>query len=39
MSGGAAGNAREMGKLACQAELNQRRARQLRDAVAELPFK
>jgi len=39
LSGGAAGNAREMGKLACQAELNQRRARQLRDAVAELPFK
>lgn len=39
LSGGAVGNAHEMGKLACQAELNQRRARQLRDGVADLPSK
>ncbi|WP_231952236.1 lysozyme inhibitor LprI family protein [Achromobacter sp. MFA1 R4] len=39
MSGGAAGNAHEMGKLACVAELNQRRARQLREAVEDLPLK
>lgn len=39
LSGGAAGNAHEMGKLACQAELNQSRAGQLRDAVADLPLK
>lgn len=39
LSGGAAGNAHQMGKLACQAELNQSRARQLRDAVADLPSK
>lgn len=39
LSGGAAGNAHEMGKLACQAALNQRRARQLRDAVLGLPLK
>jgi len=39
MSGGAAGNAHEMGKLACVAELNQRRARQLREEVEDLPLK
>lgn len=39
LSGGAAGNAHEMGKLACQAELNQRRTKQLRDGVADLPSK
>ncbi len=39
LSGGAAGNAYEMGKLACVTELNKRWARQLRDAVADLPLK
>ncbi|MGB3430256.1 lysozyme inhibitor LprI family protein [Achromobacter sp.] len=39
LSGGAAGNAHEMGKLACLTELNRHRARQLRDAVADLPLK
>lgn len=39
LSGGAAGNAHDMGKLACVAELNHRRARQLREAVEDLPLK
>lgn len=39
LSGGAAGNAHDMGKLACVAELNQRRARQLREEVEDLPLK
>ncbi len=39
LSGGAAGNAHEMGKLACHAALNQQRVSQLRDAVLDLPLK
>ncbi|KAB0639282.1 DUF1311 domain-containing protein [Burkholderia latens] len=39
LSGGGAGNAREMGRLACVAELNNRRAQQLRHAVSDLPLK
>ncbi len=39
LSGGGAGNAHEMGRLACVAELNSRRAEQLRDAVSDLPSK
>jgi uncharacterized protein YecT (DUF1311 family) len=39
LSGGAAGNAYEMGRLACVAELNMTRAAQLRDAVSNLPLK
>jgi uncharacterized protein YecT (DUF1311 family) len=39
LSGGGAGHAHEMGRLACVAELNNKRAVQLRDAVSELPLK
>ena len=39
LSGGGAGHAREMGHLACVAELNNRRAVQLLDAVSDLPLK
>ena len=39
LSGGGAGNAHEMGRLACLAELNSRRAEQLRNAVSDLPLK
>jgi len=39
LSGGGAGNSREILRLACIAELNSARARQLRDAVAGLPVK
>lgn len=39
LSGGAAGNAHDIGLLACTAELNNRRAAQLGDAVADLPLK
>ncbi|MCZ2134191.1 MAG: DUF1311 domain-containing protein [Burkholderiales bacterium] len=39
LSGGGAGNAHEIGRLACEAELNHRRAAQLRDTVAKLPLK
>ena len=39
LRGGGAGNAHEMGRLACVAELNGRRAAQLRDAVSDLPPK
>jgi len=39
LSGGGAGNAHEMGRLACITELNSRRAEQLRNAVANLPLK
>ncbi|MCY1539992.1 hypothetical protein D9M68_756060 [compost metagenome] len=39
MGGGAIGNALEMGRAACVAELNQRRAEQLRLLVSELPPK
>lgn len=39
LSGGGAGHAHEMGRLACVAELNNRRAVQLRDAVSDLPLK
>ncbi|QFZ83297.1 DUF1311 domain-containing protein [Variovorax paradoxus] len=39
MGGGAIGNALEMGRAACGAELNQRRAEQLRLLVSELPPK
>ncbi|MFJ3464767.1 lysozyme inhibitor LprI family protein [Achromobacter spanius] len=37
--GGGAGNSREIGRLRCVAALNYQRASQLRDAVADLPFK
>lgn len=37
--GGGAGNSREIGRLRCVAALNYHRASQLRDAVADLPFK
>lgn len=39
LSGGGAGNAHEMGRLACMAELNNRRSQQLRGAVVNLPAK
>lgn len=39
LSGGGAGNAYEMGRLACVAELNGRRAEQLSDAAANLTMK
>lgn len=39
LSGGAAGNAHEIGHLACVAELNNRRAEQLRNAVIDLPLR
>ncbi|WP_232444384.1 lysozyme inhibitor LprI family protein [Burkholderia ubonensis] len=39
LSGGGAGNAHEMGRLACIAELNTRRVEQLRNAVSGLPLK
>ncbi|MBC8750003.1 uncharacterized protein YecT (DUF1311 family) [Paraburkholderia sp. WC7.3g] len=39
LSGGGAGNAHEMGHLACVSELNNRRAQQLRDAASDLPLK
>ena len=39
LSGGGAGNAHEIGRLACEAELNHRRAEQLRNAVSHLPLK
>lgn len=39
LAGGAIGGARDMGRLACLAELNGRRAEQLRNAVADLPPK
>nr|WP_244875510.1 lysozyme inhibitor LprI family protein [Paracidovorax avenae] len=39
LSGGGAGNSHEIQRLACIAELNTTRARQLRDAVADLPLK
>jgi uncharacterized protein YecT (DUF1311 family) len=39
LSGGGAGDAHEMGRLACVAELNNRRAEQLRDVVSDLPLK
>lgn len=39
MGGGAIGNALEMGRAACVAELNHRRAEQLRLLVSELPPK
>ena len=39
LSGGGAGNAHEMGRLACVTVLNNRRAEQLRDAVSDLPLK
>jgi uncharacterized protein YecT (DUF1311 family) len=39
LSGGGAGNAHEMGRLACVSELNNRRAEQLRDAASDLPLK
>ncbi len=39
LGGGAIGNALEMRRLACVAELNDRRAEQLRDAVSDLPLK
>jgi hypothetical protein len=37
MGGGAIGAALEMGRLACVAELNNRRARQIRDLIDTLP--
>lgn len=39
LGGGAIGNALEMQRLACIAELNNRRAKQLRDASSDLPLK
>lgn len=39
LSGGGAGNAREMRRLACVSELDARRAEQLRDAFSDLPMK
>ncbi|MDR2207764.1 MAG: DUF1311 domain-containing protein [Azoarcus sp.] len=39
LGGGAIGNALEMQRLACVAELNNRRAKQLQDAVSDLPLK
>ncbi|HEY2020468.1 lysozyme inhibitor LprI family protein [Paraburkholderia sp.] len=39
LSGGAAGDAREIRRLACVAELNNRRAEQLANAASELPLK
>lgn len=39
LGGGAIGNALDMRRLACVAELNDRRAEQLRDAVSGLPLK
>lgn len=39
LSGGGAGNAHEIRLLACIAELNNRRAEQLRDVLSELPLK
>lgn len=39
LGGGAIGNALEVQRLACVAELNNRRAEQLRDAVSDLPVK
>ena len=39
LSGGGAGNAHEMRRLACAAELNNRRAEQLHDAVYDMPLK
>jgi hypothetical protein len=39
LSGGSAGNAHELRQLACIAELNNRRASQLRSAVSDLPLK
>ncbi|EEA01362.1 conserved hypothetical protein [Burkholderia sp. H160] len=38
LSGGGAGNAHEMGRLACVSELNNWRAEQLRDAASDLPL-
>ena len=39
LSGGGAGNSHEIGRLACVAELNNRRAQQLLNAVSDLPLK
>lgn len=39
LGGSAIGNALEIGRLACVAELNNRRAKQLRDAVSDMPLK
>ncbi|WP_241754463.1 lysozyme inhibitor LprI family protein [Cupriavidus basilensis] len=39
LSGGGAGNAHEIRRLACVSEFNNRRAEQLRDAVSDLPRK
>lgn len=39
LSGGAAGNAHEIRRLVCVAELNNRRAAQLGDALTDLPLK
>jgi len=39
LSGGGAGNAHEIGRLACIAELNSKRVEQLRDALSDLPLK
>lgn len=39
LSGGGAGNGHEIGRLACLASLNNRRAEQLREALSDLPVK
>jgi uncharacterized protein YecT (DUF1311 family) len=38
LSRGGAGNAHELGRLACVSELNNRRAEQLRDAASDWPL-
>ncbi|MGF6550540.1 lysozyme inhibitor LprI family protein [Paraburkholderia atlantica] len=39
LSGGGAGSAREVRRLACVSELNNRRAEQLRNAASDMPLK
>ncbi|MGF6480622.1 lysozyme inhibitor LprI family protein [Paraburkholderia sp. JPY419] len=39
LTGGAAGNAHEISRLACVSELNNRRAEQLRNAASDMPLK
>ncbi|GAB2878891.1 hypothetical protein GCM10027093_12850 [Paraburkholderia jirisanensis] len=39
LTGGAAGNSHEIKRLACVAELNNRRAAQLSDSIVDLPLK
>lgn len=39
LSGGAAGNTQEMGRLACTTELNNRRTENLHQSIADIPLK